>query len=101
MATTIHQVIMRPEDTVRFICDDGLSAISKSNIELLFNFGTDIKFIDCGPGFILASLSLAEESMKSKFKEFAHMKKTPATRNYNCDIYHENSLERDFCMAYN
>ena len=48
MSTTIHQVIILPGQTVSVYCKDGLSAIDVLNIEHIYNFNGNMKFVNCG-----------------------------------------------------
>ena len=89
---------MLPGDKVNFFCKDGLSAATVHNIDLIYNFGGDLQFVDCGAGNILAGLSQAEETMKSLFKKNSHMKMA-RTKVYDCDKYQAET--RDLCEAYN
>ena len=45
----IGQAILAPGDTVKIFCTDGLAPKTVENVEKWFNFGGNIKYIDCGP----------------------------------------------------
>ena len=65
MSTTIHNLIVLPGNQVRFFCADGLSPLDVSNIQRLFRFGGDLKFINCGPANEYAGLFQAQSDMLS------------------------------------
>ena len=66
MPLQIHQLLIEPGSTVRLVCKDGLSAATVYNIDKIYRFGGDFKFVHCGPGAISAGLSQAVGSMYEK-----------------------------------
>ena len=53
---TVHSLIILKGATVNFNCQDGLSAIDKYNIEHIYHFGGDMRFINCGADNVWDSL---------------------------------------------
>ena len=64
MLTKIHQLLIRPGATAKIYCKDGLSSTSVYNIDHLFNFGGNLKFVHCGAANINAATEFAAESMR-------------------------------------
>ena len=52
----IHQLLIRPGSKVNLVCKDGLSAATVYNIDKIYNFGGNLKFVDCGTPEIWAGL---------------------------------------------
>ena len=67
MLKHIHQLIIEPGSDVRLLCKDGLSAATVYNIDKIYHFGGNFKFVDCGAGAIQAGLDQATESMYKKY----------------------------------
>ena len=48
MSTTVHTLLILPGSTMKFFCQDGLSPLEQMNIGKIFNFGGNLKPINCG-----------------------------------------------------
>ena len=64
---TIHSLIIFNGATVNFNCQDGLSPIEKLNIEHIYRFGGDMRFIDCGADNEFVGLYQALNDMLDKY----------------------------------
>ena len=47
---------MMPGDVVQFFCKDGLSPATVFQIERIYRFGGNMKFVNCGVGNMYAGL---------------------------------------------
>ena len=65
MVTKVHQLVILPGKTVQFFCKDGLSPATVFNIDQIYKFGGDLKFVNCGTGNIYAGLDQAYFDMAS------------------------------------
>ena len=70
MLTHIHQLIIPPNQTVRLLCRDGMSAATVVNIDRIYNFGGEVKFVECGAGAIWAGLEQATDNVLVKYVDF-------------------------------
>ena len=61
MSTKVGQVIILPGSSFNAYCADGLSSFDKANIKHLFNFGGNIKMIDCGAENEWIAFNMASE----------------------------------------
>ena len=64
---TIQSLIIIPGDTVRFFCKDGLSPLNVLNIEHIYQFGGDMKFVNCGADNEYVALEQAVSDMNEKW----------------------------------
>ena len=69
MVTKVHQLVLLPGKTMQFFCKDGLSPATVFNIDLIYRFSGNLKFINCGTGNIYAALWQAKEDMYNKWIE--------------------------------
>ena len=56
MSINIHQLIIKPGNDVKFVCDDGLSLADVMNIKRIYRFGGSVNFINCGIEYEFALL---------------------------------------------
>ena len=60
---TIHSTIMLPGSTYEFVCVDGLSPLDVLNIEHIFHFGGDMRFVNCGADNEYVAMYQARDDM--------------------------------------
>ena len=64
MSTTAHSVLILPGGFIQFYCKDGLSPYEVMNIQHFYNFGGNIKMVNCGVENEFAALDEAVFDMK-------------------------------------
>ena len=69
MSLKIHELLIQPGSRVKIYCKDGLSSTTVLAIDHIFNFGGNVKFVNCGAANIYAELLLAEASMQQSFAD--------------------------------
>ena len=69
MSKQIHQLIIRHGSNVNIVCKDDLSAAAIYNIDKIYRFGGDLKFVECGTPAIWAGLYHAFSSMYYKMAQ--------------------------------
>ena len=87
MLKHIHQLIIEPGSDVRLLCKDGLSAATVYNIDRIYHFGGNFKFVDCGAGAIWTGLDQAWGSMMDKYMDSKDkFDGRGASMNRNCEL---------------
>ena len=108
MLKHIHQLIIEPNATVRLVCKDGLSAATVYNIDKIYHFGGNLKFVDCGAGAIYAGLYQASGNMLDKYGDIILNLDGDKNLADNCDAYKPEDFPDhktfattvDLCRAY-
>ena len=70
MLTKIHNLLISPGGTAKIYCKDGLSSATLFQIDHLFNFGGNLKFVNCGAENIYAGIKVALDSMGEEVNKF-------------------------------
>ncbi len=67
MSLKIHELLIMPGSSVKMYCKNGLSSATVLAIDHIFNFGGDVKFVNCGAANIYAEMLQVEGSMYKSF----------------------------------
>ena len=96
MFVKIHQLLITPGGTAKIYCKDGLSSATVYQIEHLYNFGGDLKFVNCGAANIFAGTVVAAETMRLEVYDMTTKQTKPTpTGCKNNKKYNEGSMGKD------
>ena len=69
MSSNVNSALILPGSTMNFFCKDGLSPLDVNHIQQVFNFGGNIKLVNCGVENTWVAFQEAQVDMNAEVKK--------------------------------